>query len=150
MIWRRKLKLIAKLLAASALTSILLSSLKGWKHVIHWKQWYCNWGEESTFFFQYPNATECKLQTIMSVFCNSYRVFSLLGVPIESLKAVSQVQLLHLLGTENDAEIIYLADVIRAQWLLSPKYIQTPQSVFFPFPLLHFLRDLLFRCGPAP
>lgn len=51
----------------------------------------------------------------MSVFCNSYRVFSLLGVPIESLKAVSQVQLLHLLGTENDAEIIYLADVIRAQ-----------------------------------
>lgn len=72
-------------------------------------------GRRKLLFFQYPNATEYKLQTIMSVFCNSYRVFSLLGVPIESLKAVSQVQLLHLLGTEYDAEIIYLADVIRAQ-----------------------------------
>lgn len=69
------------------------------------------------FFFKYTKEIEYRLQTIISVFCKSNRVLSLLGLLEESLKEVNQIQLLHLLGMKNDAEIIYLAGIISPQWL---------------------------------
>lgn len=68
--------------------------------------------KKAPFKKTHTKATEYKLQAIISIFCKNYRDLSLLDMFEESLKTVNQIQLLHLSGMKNDAEIINLAAII--------------------------------------